>query len=252
MKKIVLFVITTMLFAGVVYAHSPYMEEGDFSFDAPFVIAPAQDGGPPAVMRSMAVFAFLDNNDFDVYQFTLTPGDFYKPVLDEFGRPIFENGQMVMQFSPVIISASALPPACQEYKNFYPKTALLGFGLPAPVAELPFDVPMGYGVVVADNPHVEQRETLTEVGISWYLPEGLTQYCLYNAPYLCDYTNTISQAVFAPDTYYLVVYDDTGRFGDYTANIGFLEMGEEQTPEQEAIIELMQSGAGYRLPCIEP
>ena len=113
MKKVVLIVVA-MMFAGVVYGHLPYMEEADFSFDAPFVITPAQDGGPPAVMRSMAIFSFLDNNDYDVYQFTLTPGDFYKPVLDELGRPVFENGQMVMQFSPVIVSASALPPACQQ------------------------------------------------------------------------------------------------------------------------------------------
>jgi hypothetical protein len=157
-----------------------------------------------------------------------------------------------MQFSPVIVSASALPPACSQYKNFYPKTVLMGIGLPAPTEELPFDVPPGYGVIVAENPHVIDREILTEVGISWYLPDGLTQQCLYEAPWSCDYTNTISQAVFAPGQYFLIVYADEGRFGDYTANIGFLETGTPLTPEQEAIVEYIKSGAGYRLPCVEP
>lgn len=252
MKKCLIITIVCLLAAISLYSHVPYIEEEDFSFDAPFVIPVATDGGPVNVMRSKAIFAYLDNCDADVYQFTLVPSDFQKPVLDADGNPMFDqNGNMIMQFSPVFVTASALPPACKQYKHFYPKTALLGIGLPEAPDNLPFGVPAGYGAVVADNPKHKNREVLTEVGITWFLPQGLTQHCLYNTPWSCDYTNTISQAVMAPGTYYIVIFNDTGRPGDYTANIGVLEgFDPPKTPEQEAIIELVASGGWYRLPCV--
>ncbi len=253
MKKFVIFTMIIVFTSICAMAHVPYIEEEDFSFDAPFVIPVATDGGPTNVMRSKAIFAYLDEGDIDVYQFTLVPGDFQKPVLDAQGLPTFDqNGNMIMQFSPVIVTGSALPPACKQYKHFYPKTALLGIGLSTPPADLPFNVPAGYGAVVADNPKVKDRAVMTEVGIYWYLPKGLTQECLYTSPWSCDYTNTISQAVFAPGTYYIVIFNDTDRPGDYTANIGILEgFDPPKTQEQENILELVSSGDWYRVPCVQ-
>lgn len=252
MKKVV-FLIAVLLVAFSAYAHVPYMEETDFSWANPFVIAPAADGGPPNIMRSKAIFAYMDNNDIDVYTFTLIPSDFMKPILDANGQPQFdENGNMIMQYSPVLVTASALPPACMQYKHFYPKTALLGIGLPAVPEGLPFDVPAGYGAIVADHPKEDMRETFFEAGITWFLPKGLSQDCLYNSPWSCDYTNTISQPVFNPGTYYIVMFNDTGRPGDYTANIGVLEgFDGPQTPEQHAIIEYVASGEWYKVDCVE-
>ncbi len=251
--KLFIIVITVLLFASIsLQAHLPYIEENNFSFAAPFVIAPTSDGGPPNVMRSRAIFAYLDEGDHDVYKFTLLPSDFQQPVLDANGNPQFDqNGNIIMQFSPVFVTGSALPPACEQYKHFYPKTALLGIGLPQYDGCLPFDVPPGYGAVVADNPKVKDRAVMTEVGIWWYLPDGLTQDCLYTAPWTCDYTNTIAQAVFAPGTYYIVVFNDTNRPGDYTANIGVLEgFDPPKTEAQEAILERVAGGEWYRVPCV--
>lgn len=252
MKKVVILTVIMMVAMLSLYAHVPYMEECDFSFEAPFVVPVTSDGGPPHVMRSKAIFAYMDNNDIDVYQFTLVPSDFQKPVLDGNGNPQFdENGNIIMQFSPVLVTASALPPACKQYKHFYPKTALLGIGLPAPEGDLPFDVPAGYGVIVADHPFEHQREVFTEAGIYWFLPKGLSQDCLFNAPWTCDYTNTISQPIFNPGTYFVVMFNDTGRPGDYTANIGVLEgFDGPQTPEQKAILELVASGEFYKVNCV--
>lgn len=254
LKMMIVFTTMLVLLGLSVQAHVPYWEDQDFSYEQPFVIPVATDGGPAHVMRSKAIFAYLDNNDHDVYQFTLVPSDFYKPVLDADGAPRFDaQGKMIMQFSPVFISANALPPACLQYKHFYPKTALLGIGLPEPEECLPFDIPAGYGAVVADHPKVKDRPVMTEVGIYWYLPDGLTQHCLYNAPWTCDYTNTISHTVFTPGTYYIVVFNDTGRPGDYTASIGILEgFDPPKTEEQERRLEEVANGSWYRVNCVQP
>ncbi|MCP4217477.1 MAG: hypothetical protein GY765_22745 [bacterium] len=252
MKKLIFVMIALFIVSFTLQAHVPYIEENDFSFESPFLIPIADDGGPTNVMRSKAIFAYLDNNDIDVYTFTLIPSDFQKPVLDANGNPTFdENGGMIMQYSPVLITANALPPACRQYKNFYPQTALVGPGLETAPDNLPFTVPEGHGAVVCQNPRVKERPVMTEVGIWWFLPKGLSQDCLYNSPWSCDYTNTISQPVFNPGTYNIVIFNSTGRPGDYTASIGILEgFDPPKTAEQEAILERVVSGEWYRLPCV--
>jgi len=206
-------------------------DESDFSFENPHQLDYVED--------SQAIFAYLTPHDVDVYEFTLAPAD--------------------VQYGPVIISASALPPACLEYQWEYPVTALIGFGLPAPdpAIELPFDVPPGMGIVVADNPWVlypNKREIFNlEEGhlgdISWFLPEGLSQDCLLNAPYLCDFTNTIAQPVFAPGTYYIAIWNPTGIPTDYTANVG---TSEENFVEDEEVEELVADNKTLHRSCNTP
>jgi hypothetical protein len=111
--------------------------QADYSWESPRVL--------DNVVDSQAVFAYLTWGDVDVYQFTITPQD-------------VQNG-------PVLVSASALPPGCFEYRWEYPVTALIGPQAPSPMGppglpspdpslQLPFEVPAGMGVVFADNPWV--------------------------------------------------------------------------------------------------
>ena len=187
------------------------------------------------VVDSRAVFAYLSLLDVDVYQFTLTAEDLVE--------------------GPVLVSASALPPACWEYQWVYPVTALVGPqaagpgsppGLPPDdgTLALPFDVPPGLGVIKAENPWIcypDQRPIFTldegDLGpISWFLPSGLTQECLMTAQWQCDFSNTIAQPVFYPGTYYIVIWNPKGIPTDYTANIGYGEENYQPNPEAEALV----------------
>jgi hypothetical protein len=212
----------------------------DFSFTSPDVL--------PNVVDSQAIFSYLSVGDVDVFSFEVTAEQ--------------------VALGPVLVAASALPPGCFEYQNVYPVTALLGPqapspfgppGLPAPAAglDLPFSVPAGLGVVVAQNPKIPfpgKREIFaleeSDLGdISWFLPQGLSQYCLLEAPYLCDFSNTIAQPVFYPGTYYIAIWNPTGLPTDYTANIGYSE--ENYTPNPEAE-DLIRDNALLHRSCHEP
>ncbi len=221
------------LLPTLVFAHVPYIEEEmarrsgkslpgeDFTFDNPFVI-------PGNVEESRAVFSYLHRSDVDVFEFTVTPDQIgFDPIT---GAP-----------TP-LVSASALPPACRTYRNRYPVTALMGPGLPPapPGLELPFAVPPGQGVIVADNPRVAPGEkrpvfNFPEADYAWFLPQGLTQFCLLNAPWTCDFSNTINMPVFVPGIYRIVIWNPTRLPLDYTANFGFREdlfEGDPDTPEK--------------------
>lgn len=243
----------TLLVAGGALGHTPSIEEqtlyqfpffapaeADFSWEHPNVLASVTD--------SQAVFAYLTYGDVDVYSFQVTAAD--------------------LAFGPVLVAASALPPGCFEYQNVYPMTALLGpqapgpFGPPglpppAPGVSLPFAVPPGLGVVVANNPRIPfpgKREVFhLEEGdlgdISWFLPQGLSQQCLTEAQWLCDFSNTIAQPVFYPGTYYLAIWNPTGIPTDYTANIGFSE--ENYSPDPD-VLELIRDNALLHRSCHEP
>jgi hypothetical protein len=212
----------------------------DFSWAHPDVL--------PNVTDSQAIFSYLSYGDVDWYQFVVTPAD--------------------LAFGPVLVAASALPPGCLEYQNVYPVTALLGPqapspfgppGLPAPVAgqSFPFTVPAGMGVVMANNPRIpypQKREIFAleegDLGdISWFLPKGLSQNCLLNAQWLCDFSNTIAQPVFYPGTYYIAMWNPTGIPTDYTANIGYSEANFTPNPEAEA--EIRDNGLLHRS-CHDP
>ena len=150
------------VFGQYAFAHNLFVEpqtllenpsqappKDDFSFMTPFQIDNVTD--------SQAIFSYLTPGDVDVFEFQITPED--------------------VAFGPVLVSASALPPACLETQNNYPVTALIGPGLPPPPVDirLPFQVPCDMGVVIANNPvvkkrrasHFRSRHGRTAVG-SWY------------------------------------------------------------------------------------
>lgn len=234
-NKILFGVAAGLLIVGEVIAHVPYIEEElvrrigpaqpaeDYSFQNPFMIE-------HSIEESMAVFSYLHERDVDFFKFSITPDQIgFDPIT---GAP-----------TP-LVNASALPPACLSYLNAYPVTALLGPGLPPPPldVDLPFDVPPGLGVVFADNPKIKPAKNrpvfnFPEGDYAWFLPLGLTEHCLLNAPFTCDFSNTISTPIFVPGDYYLVIWNPEGGKMDYTANIGFRERllsGPADTPEKVA------------------
>ncbi len=193
--------------------------EDDFSFAAPFQIENVKD--------SQAIFSYLTPGEVDVFEFEVTPQD--------------------IAFGPVLVTASALPPACHETINNYPVTALMGPGLPPPSVDLPFEVPPGMGVILANNPKVgpgnersifdiDIAEPELDLGIGWFLPQGITQDCLLNNPRQCDFSNSIALPVFVPGIYNIIVYDPDGKAQDYTANIGSSEENRIPNPEVEDLI----------------
>jgi len=207
------------LFGQLAFAHNLFVEpqtlletpsdapaEDDFSFEAPFLIENVND--------SQGIFSYLTPGEVDVFEFEVTIQD--------------------VAFGPVVVAASALPPACQETMNNYPVTALMGPGLPPPSVDLPFEVPPGMGVIVANNPKVELGKERSifdldtaapelNLGISWLLPQGLTLDCLLNDISQCDFSNSIALPVFVPGIYSIIMYDPDGKAQDYTANIGLSE-----------------------------
>jgi hypothetical protein len=252
-RIVVLAAIVGLVMQGTAFAHIPSIEpqaaytfpafapaSKDYSFASPRVLTSVTD--------SQAVFAYLTWGDVDFYKVTITPQD--------------------VQYGPVLISASALPPGCFEYQNVYPVTALIGpqapspFGPPGlppatPEMNLPFAVPAGMGAVKAENPRIEYPEERPifhleegDLGeISWFLPDGLTQECLLSNPFLCDFTNTIAQPVFYPGDYYIAMWNPTGIPTDYTANIGYEEDNFSSDPEVEDMIR--DNGLLHRS-CHEP
>jgi hypothetical protein len=193
--------------------------EDDFSFAAPFQIENVSD--------SQAIFSYLTPGEVDVFEFEVTIQD--------------------LAFGPVLVAASALPPACHETISNYPVTALMGPGLPPPSVDLPFDVPPGMGVILASNPKIglgnkrsifdiDIAEPQLNLGISWFLPQGLTQDCLRNDISQCDFSNSIALPVFVPGIYNIIVYDPNGKAQDYTANIGSSEENRIPNPEVEDLI----------------
>jgi hypothetical protein len=123
--------------------------------------------------------------------------------------------------------------------------------------DLPFAVPAGMGVVMANSPRIqlpEQREIFHllegDLGdISWFLPKGLSQYCLQHDQSQCDFSNTIARPVFYPGTYYLVIWNPTAHQTDYTANIGFREDHYSLDP---AVAEQIRDNGLLHRPCHDP
>jgi hypothetical protein len=101
--------------AGTAFGHVPYLENADFSAEAPFPVR--------NVAQSKAFYAHLEGaGDIDYYA--------------------LEVDQATRVYMHVNI------PWCREYEEFTVNYALVGPGLPPPEANLPFPVPAGQGVVV--------------------------------------------------------------------------------------------------------
>jgi hypothetical protein len=252
----------------------------EFSFETPFVVGPELQAANPipsgcrenpadeytlpplTVEDSQAIFAYLTRGDVDVYKFTVT----FEDVMD----------------GPVIVSASALPPACRQTRNNYPVTALIGVGfvtfpppfgtandptipLPGAVQDFLDDNP-GFQILVADNPRIPRwqprpvfdtdvADPESGLGLSWFLPKGLSLECLFDPEIQCDFSYTISAGVVIPGDYYIVMWDPRGRKQDYTANIGFGEDATEcyiDNGNRDVIIGLSANNGLLHRRCTEP
>jgi hypothetical protein len=133
------------------------------------------------VPNSKAIYAYLENaEDYDVYYFELT--------------------------EPTRIFASTTITLCPEYADFAVTFALTGPGLPEPDFDLPVRLRPGHGAVIVRDTFdsAETREW-------FYEPYGGRYY--FRAP---DYI--IDDAM--PGQYQMIVWNESGLVGDYTAVIG--------------------------------
>ena len=166
--------------AGAVYlaccaqavAHVPYFEESDLSAAQPFMIRDVE--------QSKAIYAYLESaEDQDPY--------------------------LLVVSEPVQIYVKVIIPYCASYADFRPSFALIGPGLPAPDAELPFNVPQGHGVIVRhDLPAGATRPSMYEFFSDQFYFEG---------PVLdIDVTET--------GNYRVIYWQPEGDGGDYVAIVG--------------------------------
>jgi hypothetical protein len=126
------------LFARPTLAHVPYLEEEDFSVQAPFQI-------PQPLEKSRAFYSWFETGqDIDVFTFQIT--------------------------EPTRLFAQAIVPVCQGHELVLPWFAVIGPGLQPPDVALPFELPPGYGATVIENEEPwTPRETFYEpFGDKWY------------------------------------------------------------------------------------
>jgi hypothetical protein len=166
-----------------VLAHVPYLERRDSSVQQPFQVR-------RSITQSIAVYSWLETDgvnpstDIDVYSFTIKD-------------------------QPLRIYLEVIVPVCDGYyANFTPWFALVGPGLPPSNQTLPFDLPLGYGVIVKqDAPPGNSRE-------EFYEPFGGKSY--YQGP-------RFDETVYIWGTYYVYYWDPYQKGGDYVAVLGYKE-----------------------------
>lgn len=210
------------------------------------------------VEQARAIFAYLAPGEVDFFRLDVDESDFLN------GFPGFP-----FPAEAVRIDAFALPYACEETIDHFPVTALLGPGVPSSNPaniELPQEVAdklaslqnmdPTVGIIVADNPPVANRAVNVfespEEGVeaSWFLPDGLTQFCLTQAPFLCDFSNTISYLLTENTgypageyTFFLAMWDPAALTRDYTANIGTDERFTEGSSKQKKSLKIINDRA---------
>jgi hypothetical protein len=170
-------------FFPTVLAHVPYLERRDFSVQQPFTVR-------KSITQSIAVYSWLETDwvnpstDIDVYSFTIKD-------------------------QPLRIFLEVIVPVCDGfYANFTPWFALVGPGLPPANQTLPFEIPLGYGVIVKqDVPPGSPRE-------EFYEPFGGKSY--YQGP-------RFDETLYLWGTYYVYYWDPYQKGGDYVAVLGYKE-----------------------------
>jgi len=160
------------------FGHVPYFEPTDFTKDKPFRVQ--------SIEQSIAVYAWLKREkgrteDIDVYTFTIT--------------------------KPTRVFVQCLVPVRNRYERFLPAFAVVGPGLPAANAKLPFEISKGQGTVVMEDAKQGRRPTFHE-------PFGGKSY--YRGP-------TFDQVLEKPGTYHVYYWDPDSRGGDYVAVLGYKE-----------------------------
>ena len=200
------------------------------------------------LMDSQAIFSWLDPEDVDVYQFTVTFNDVAQGA--------------ALGFGGAFVVAAPVPPACNQTRNHYPAIALVApFGT-APVQDpawfdLPFTVPPGHGVLPVFNTRAqgsEQRpifvlppeDTAVPLNLSWFLPNG----CVTEPHFDCSQSDTLGSPIFVPGTTaYLVVWNPAGNPMDYTLNLG---VDESSFQSFENIEDLVRDNNHLHTPCTDP
>jgi Putative metal-binding motif len=137
-KAALLVLLTGLPAPRAVFAHVPYLEERDYSAEAPFLI-------PEPLEKSRAFYSWLETGtDIDVYAFQVT--------------------------GPTRVYAQALVPVCQGYEELLPWFALVGPGLPTPGLPLPFELPAGHGALIVQNgqPWTPREVFYEPFGDKWY------------------------------------------------------------------------------------
>lgn len=181
MKKAFVFQLATLFISILpflnVSAHVPYLEDIDFPNETPFEV-------PEPLEKSRAFYAWFDTgSDIDAFAFEVK--------------------------EPVRLFAQALVPVCQGYEDLLPWFAVVGPGLPEPRAELPFELPPGYGALVVENaePWTPRRTFYEPFGNKWY----------FDGPVFEGVAST-------PGRWYLYYWNPYGRSGDYVAVLGSKEI----------------------------
>ena len=177
------FACACLFLCPTVLAHVPYLEHRDSSAEKPFQVR-------KSITQSIAVYSWLKTDfvnpstDIDVYSFTISE-------------------------KPLRVYLEVIVPVCDGfYANFTPWFALVGPGLPPPNQTLPFDLPVGYGVIVKqDVPPETPRE-------EFYEPFGGKSY--YKGP-------RFDQILYFWGTYYVYYWDPYQKGGDYVAVLGYKE-----------------------------
>ena len=168
------FACACLFLCPTVLAHVPYLEHRDSSAEKPFQVR-------KSITQSIAVYSWLKTDfvnpstDIDVYSFTISE-------------------------KPLRIYLEVIVPVCDGfYANFTPWFALVGPGLPPPNQTLPFDLPVGYGVIVKQD-----------------APPGTPREEFYKGP-------RFDQILYFWGTYYVYYWDPYQKGGDYVAVLGYKE-----------------------------
>jgi MYXO-CTERM domain-containing protein len=193
----------------------------DYSLDSPRILE--------NVVDSLAIHGFLHDDDVDWYEFTLGDNDV-----------------------PEIVSVLALSPACEETRDQYVNVALLAAHLPAadPATSLPFELPDGFGIEVPQNPEVPadaERPVFYEPssGNFSFLPLGVTNDCIWNEPWACDWSHTIGGTREDAGRYLVAVWTTTGEAADYVLSVGMSDAN-YYVSEDEALVA---NNAWLHFPC---
>jgi hypothetical protein len=212
----------------------PYGGE-DFSFKYPYIITTeavtfVDNSGKTVIATNLeqevGTYSYLAKNDVDVYKFTVLPTG---PAAN-------------------LLRLSIMPPACEQYKHFYPVVGLIGPGLP-PIAEaLPFEIPedcVGCGMVRTFPTEVPPGERPI---FPQTTAEGNFLYAWFYA--VNTLTDTINVRNLMPGTYYLVVWDPQGQAGDYSLVYGrYKNWSPENTRQQNLLTPLIEDFKTTRCNC---
>jgi hypothetical protein len=272
-----LLVIAVTLLVGV-SGHVPYLEKElivrdyitgqlrpgyvlypgeDFSFGNPFT-----DKLGFSVNVGRTVRSYLAPGDVDYFKFTLNN------ATTAFGTTQWGAWGTVRLFAYTQV------PQCDEYVNWYPRVAVMGPGLDnklqdIDIATLPFEIPVGYGIVVAENcaqytqaaggvrPSRFEQNAIT----NYWCPPQLDTCVLAPVPTCACSVNEVlgingSNPNALPGVYYFVVWDpdfdpehgnngnghgnngngngnddyEKEHSGDYTISIGLPEVSATTVP----------------------